>query len=495
MEKLLGLLHEGTIIDLRALYTAALRYKIMFVGAFVLFAVLLGYNFYNQPTIYAISIPLKADVSHKISTDLSSLLPTENLNPLTVEEIDVSLSSFNFVSSLSQMVAGAPEFKNMNFGNMKAVKPFWGWQIAKKCSDKQECIVENLTGIIRPFYSLEGGTIPARFNLIVNSIDKTTTKVLSTIIVKAIEQDRVRLKQLTVQKEINNVSHLIDESKSMMIKMGGYEVLQEQEKLQNNIESLKDQIKMLQLNASLETANSSALQAKLSETKKRTTASVESKENYEALLKVQNRLNEIRQNILFLSHSTEDSRSSTDKLIIAQLKQERDRLIAALPAEQRMRAMQIAENLQEKHMENIGNVEFDYSVSKNKYSKLSADYEAARIELDKLLQKKIENETKINGMKADLDFLKSLEAKLMSLKLIKATMNSDLIFEDGSQFIEEFKKASLAKLALFSFFISAFLYLLALVIKHSLDDKIYDEGDVRLYFKNLEFVGEVPSFD
>ena len=112
-----------------------------------------------------------------------------------------------------------------------------------------------------------------------------------------------------------------------------------------------------------------------------------------------------------------------------------------------------------------------------------------------MMQKKLINESKVNGMKADLDFLKNLESKQMSLKLLNATMNSDLIFEDGNQLIEEFRKSSFAKIFLFSFAISGFLYLISILIRFTADDKIYGEEEIRMYFKELDFIGEVPSFD
>ena len=73
-------------------------------------------------------------------------------------------------------------------------------------------------------------------------------------------------------------------------------------------------------------------------------------------------------------------------------------------------------------------------MSKNKIAKLNKDYEASKAELEALMQQKLINEAKVNGMKSDLDFLKGLEAKQMSLKLLNATMTSDLIFEETNKY-------------------------------------------------------------
>ncbi len=495
MEKLTGLFHENTLIDFRVFFLISRRYKIFMVMGGIVFFLVLFYNYYDQPLIFTMNIPLKVEASHRISTDLSSLLPSENKTEITLEEFNVSLSNYTFLKILSRYIVSEPAFDKLNFGNVQSVRSILGSELRKKCIGNEECVISNLTNSIRAFYTLEQGGTENRFKITVNAIDKNTAKVLSRLISKAVEEDRIRIRQYTVQKEINNVTSLIDESRVILQKMGGYTVLQDQEKLVNDITDLKDRVKMLQYNLSIESANAESLQAKLFENKKRTRNGIGDKDEYEKMLKIQIRLTDIKQNINSLTHIPEDLRSASDELIISQLNTERTRLLKSLPPEQRFRAMQIEETFFEKQMENSRNVEFDFLVSKNKIAKLNEDYTSSQLELDKLLKQKMTNEGKLNGMKADLDFLKSLESKQMSLKLINATMNSDIITEEGSQFIDEFRRSSLAKLAMFSFFISGFLYLIALITKYSLDDKIYDEDDIRLYFKNLDFIGETPTFD
>lgn len=495
MEKLLGLLNESTIIDLRMLFQVIGRYKGYLFLAVLFFFSFFTYHYYTQPIIYSKIVPIKLLTTHKVSTDLSALLPVDNANVLTLDELNITLANYSFLKSLAELAFQDPSFDQMDFGSTKSRQSLLGSELKNSCRLDKECVVNRLAPVLKELFSIEQGLTENRFTLVTNAIEKLTVRSLSHLLVKAIEIDRIKVRQYTVLKEMKSVSSLIDESRSVMLRMGGYTALEEQEKLTNNIADLKERIRMLQSTASIEMANSTSLQSKLIQNKKTTKKVGASKESYESYLKIQSRLNEIKINLTQLTHIPEESRSETDKKIISQLSSERSRLLSAIPAEQQLKSMVLDESFKDKQRENSGNFEFDYLVSKNKIAKLTADYEASKLELNEMLQMKLVNENKVNGMKSDLDFLKSLESKLMSLKLLNATMNSDLIFEDGNHRIEEFRKSSFAKIFLFSFAITAFLYLVIILIRFSADDLIYGEDEIRLYFKELEFIGDVPAFD
>ena len=157
--------------------------------------------------------------------------------------------------------------------------------------------------------------------------------------------------------------------------------------------------------------------------------------------------------------------------------------------------MELAETFIEGQRVKSSDFEFDYTVSKNKLEKLTSDYEEAKKDLDSMLEQKINNENKVVGMKTDLEFLKNLEAKQMSLKLLSSTMTSDLYFEDVGTYANEYRQSSYLKIFLFSFGITFFLYLISIFIRFMFDDKIYGEDEIRNHFKNIDFVGEVPKFD
>lgn len=495
MDKLLSLLNEVTIIDLRMLYQITLRYKIHFLFAAGFFLTFCTYYFYSQPIIYSVSMPIKVVTTLKVSNDLSALLPIDNANTLTLEELTITLSNNSFISRFAALTIESPVFDQMNFGSTKSRQSLFGSELRRVCKTENDCILERLAPALKELYMIEQGLTENRFILITSAIEKNTARTLSVILAHAIEMDRISVRQYTVLKEIKSVGSLIDESRSVMLAMGGYKALDDQERLNNNILDLKERIRMLQESTSLEVANATSLQAKLLQNKKTIKRIGISKDGYDGYVKVQARLNEIKLNIANLTSLPEKDRTMTDKSIIAQLKAERSRLLAVIPAEHQLNTMVLDESFKDKQRENFGSYEFEYSVSKNKLAKLNEEYEASKLELNGMMQEKLINESKVNGMKADLEFLKSLESKQMSLKLLNATMNADLIFEEGNQLIKEFRSSSFSKTFLFSFAITAFLYLISILIRFSADDKIYGKEEVLMHFKKLDFIGEVPSFE
>lgn len=495
MEKLTGLLNEATIVDMRMFCKIANRYKLHLVFALVFFFSFFLYSFYSQPIIYAVNVPIKVATSHKVSTELSDLLPLDNANVVTLEELNITLSSNSFLKSFAEITTLDPEFANLDFGNLQSRKSLLGSDIRKACSNDNVCVINRLAPILRELFSIEMGLTSNRFKLTASAIESNTAHALAGFLIKAIELDRIKVRQYMVLKEIKSVGSLIDEGRSMMKKMGGYKALEEQEKLQNNMADLKERIRMLQYNSSVELANGTTLEAKVVEGNKAIKIEGAPEDQYELFLKHQSRLNEIKINLNNLTHVPEEKRSESDKLIISQLLEEQGKLSKVLPSGDALKSMTSVAAFKKKQQESSGSVEFDYSVSKSKISKLTEEYEASKNQLNRLVQMKLLNESKVDGMKADLDFLRNLEAKQMSLKLLNATMTSDLIFEDVNQQVEQFRKASFYKILFFSFSITAFLYLLSIIGRYVTDDKIYGEEDIRMYLKELDFVGEVPAFD
>lgn len=495
MEKLTGLLNEATIVDMPMFCKIAVRYRLHLVLALIFFFFFFLYSFYSQPIIYAVNIPIKVATGHKVSTELSDLLPLDNANIVTLEELNITLSSSTFLKSYAEIATLDSNIDNLDFGNLQSRKSLPGSEIRKICNNDDLCIVNRLAPILRESFSIEMGPTSNRFKLTASAIESNTAHALAGFLVKAIELDRIKVRQYMVLKEIKSVASLIGESRSMMKTMGGFAALEEQEKLQNNIADLKERIRMLQYNSSVEVANETTLEAKVVEGNKAIKNDGTPENEYELFLKHKSRLSDIKVNLNNLTHVPEDKRSASDKLIIAQLLEEQERLLAILPSGEALKAMELKTTFKKKQQENSGSVEFDYSVSKSKISRLTEEYEISKEKLNRLVQMKLLNESKVDGMKSDLEFLKNLETKQMSLKLLNATMTSDLIFEDVNQQVEQFRKASFYKVLFFCFSITAFLYLFTLVVRYVMDDKIYGEEDIRMYLKDLDFVGEAPAFE
>jgi hypothetical protein len=496
MYKVNLLLNENTIVDFKLLGKLGLRYKSHFLFAVVFLCSIFLINYYSQPVIYSVNVPVKVVSSHVVANDLSSLLPVDTTNNVTLSELKISISTLAFVRSLSELATEDSEFDSLNFSSVTVNKNLYGRDLKKVCKENKECVVDRLSDNLRSLFSIDQGPSESRFILTVNAKDKKTAKELSSLVIKAIDLNRVQVRQYLVLKEIQSVGNLITEGRSILQKMEGYKALEESEKLKNSIADIKERIRMLQYSSSIETANASSLESRLAENK-RSTASVvpEAQENFEKIQKIHSRLVEIKQNISLLSSIPENKRSASDNTFIDQLRNEQARLNSELPSEHSRKKMELSQSFIENQRGKSGEFEFDYQVAKQKLERLDKEYEASKVELSELLQQQLANENKVISMKADLEFLKSLESKQLSLKLLKATMTSDLFFEDLSAEAREFRQSTHGRIFFFSFSLTLFLYILSIIIRFILDDRIYGEDEIRSYLKDLDFIGEVPSFE
>lgn len=496
MDKFNQLLNENTIVDFKLLWKLSTRYRSHLILAALFFMAIFSFNYYVQPVIFAVNVPLKAISNHTVANDLSTLLPVDNANTVNLSELKISMENYSFLKSYAELATKDTHFNKLNFGSVNSNDDIYGSELKKVCGKDKECLYDRLANVLKGSFNVEQGLTENRFILTVNAKEKQTVQRLTSILLKALELNRVHVRQYLVLKEIQSVGNLIAESRSIMQKMDGYKALEDQEKLNNNISDLKERIRMLQNSASLEMANVSTLESRLAENKRSTRKKVaESREEFERIQKAQARFVDIKQNISILSSMPEEKRSDSDRLIIAQLKEEQHRLSKIIPPEPHRKSMELTENFIEGQRGKSGDYEFDYMVAKNKLEKLNQDYEASKAELNEMLQTKILNEGKVVGMKADLEFLKNLESKQMSLKLLNATMTSDLFFEDVSSVAREYRQSTYLKIFLFSFSLTFFLYLLSILFRFFRDDRIYGEEEIRSQLKNLDFVGEVPLFE
>ena len=496
MSKFNQLLNENTIVDFGLLWRLTKRYRSHLLLALGFFATFFTYNYFNQPVIYALNIPLKAVSQEPLGpTNPTQMMLGGEGNGLSLNELKISLENYSYLKLLAESIMSDPSFFEMNFGSIKMNNNFYGKEISLKCRKDKKCITETLINNLKELYVLEPGITDNRFVLNVKAVNKKTVQTLTAHLTKTIEINRIQVRKYQIIKEIDSVKSLIEESRSLIQKIDGYTTLEEQEKIQNGISELKDRIRMLQQSSSQELSNVSSLESKLNENKKTTISNLGlGSIEVEALKKNQARLAEIRQNIIILSNIPVEKRTAADNLIIEQLMAEKTSLQKQLPADKKRKDIELKDSFAANQRTKTSDFEFDYQVSKTKMAKINADLEQAKQELGKLLEKKIENENKVVGLKSDMEFLKNLEAKQMSLKLISATMTSDVFFEDSNPFATEYRQSSYLKIIIFSFSITLFLHILSIIIRFLYDDKIYGEDDLKSKFANLDFIGEVPKF-
>ena len=137
----------------------------------------------------------------------------------------------------------------------------------------------------------------------------------------------------------------------------------------------------------------------------------------------------------------------------------------------------------------------DYNVLREKIKKEQAEYDKTKEELDKLQVEHAEVSRKLDDMKPNTGYLDLLEKKLISLKLLSSTITTDLVVDNIGNNIKIHKNASLSKYLVFATISSIFFIFLLTVIRYLFDQKIYSEDDVKVFFEDLEVIGNTPEFE
>ena len=495
MKKLALLLDDITIINFGLIFKLGIRYSLHFFLAVALFFVLYLKYFYTQPIIFSTIVPMKVSNRQALTMDASATGKLNIDNTVSLSELQANFSSFAFNKTFAEYIVKDMEFSKMDFGSIVTGKHWRGYEIEASCGNSKECIVKNVAGLLGGMYTVDQGLTDDRYALTINSLNYETTLKLSTLIIKAIDQNRIESRRYLVDKEILSIEDLIKETRSFLQQQGGFQRIEEEDKNAQIITELKERMHTLQSALSNETANATALEARMVENRK----IVESSFSSEGINKIrrrddEKRIVEIRHNILILMSIKEEKRSESDKNILAQLQNELSGLEAKNQGDN-IRSLSLRDSFSDDQKSKENDIKFDTIVSKNKVANLKADYEAIKQQVNALQKDKTNRESNVSKLKQELDFLKTLEAKQISLKVTNSTMTSDLQFEDFSKSVNTFRRSSSVKIALFSFCLTFLVYMFTLIVRYVMDDRIYSEEDVSIYLKDLEFYGEVPTFD
>lgn len=476
MAKLQRLLNESTIIDLKMILCLSARYRSLSVLGLLFFIASVVFFTLTRPVIYSASAPIKVFPKNFVSKEKQSFMPTPNENLITLEELRLNVQNRAFLNKVAESLVADSTFKFSTFlGSNKVLNS------------------SSLVSVLNENIHIENGLMEDRFNLVVTSADKTIPHLLLKHLIPAIENERVRIGQYALKKELSSVEDLLKESQALMNSRVGENPLEEQSILSNKISSLKDEAKILQQSVSVESINISALSAKLHENRKNVgpqTSQLDKPEAKEARLRIQ----ELQGNILQLRAMTKANQSHYDKKIISQLESELNQLSTKYRSVASLQNFEQKESFVAKQREGQKTLEFDLQVAKTKLSKLNQEYDLIMTELNSTIEKKMALDSQVASLQADMQFQKELESKQMSLKLNIATYTSDVLFEDFQIAVNSFRSISMLFIYLWSLVLAGAVYLLMIVGKFIMDDKIYQADDVHHSIAGLSFVGEVPAF-
>lgn len=500
MKKFNALLHDVTVINFLLVARLALRYRL--VSALAVFAIIssVSYFYFSQITIHTKKVYFKiynqndGENSQKSLTDIV----TDAANSfLTQGEVTAIISNYEFTHSLAEKLVESPHFTKFNFNNPLKKGHRTHAELFEAC-DSKDCLVKTVQAMTPSFYNLDAEAGTGRFILTVTTRSAITTLNIIKSFKTALEETRLKAAIADYDNQISQTNELIAKSRVDLDAKGGFNKVASGESLDADIAQQNDKIKNLAARLNQETDQFHFQQIRLKESGVAANRNIDdsNKLEYENYIKVIKRIDLLRQNIASINSTSLEARTETDKKILEQLKTE---LIANEKELKKMKGVKrnIAhdDTFISNQINNQTNFEFDYKVTTAKVKKLNSEYENSKKELEALYEKKALLENELLALKPDLEYLKLMESKLVSLKMLKSALKSDVSFEQFGNEVASFKRNTFSQLLVFCVVLITFLLFIALIVIYLFDDRIFDEYEIAKCCDNLQVIGQAPTFD
>ncbi len=495
MKKLNYLLHSVTVIDFVLVAKLMLRYRALTVAGGALLLGLIPYVHFAQPLVFQKEVYFKVVRDESVQRE-SKLLAELSTPRNTMNETVALVSSYEFLGKLAAKLVQEKNFEALDFDH-----PTMGitgrTRELERCGD-DSCRTERLRGLLPNLFSLTADAATERFTLKITTRSKQTTLQILQAFEVVINEQRIAIATEQTEKQLTQLRELAAKSRRELQGKGGFDKLASAEFLEALITQQKN--KILSISNRLSQGDSQAYSqwVRLKESDITSQTSIEGSQKliYESYVKVNKRIEELRQNIAALASIAPASRTATDSLILAKLQRE-----LVVNEEELAKMGKVSRNVSlDDSFINIqkGNksaMEFDYRVTGAKVRKFRVQYEQAKAELDSLYSRKGALENELIALKPDLEYLKLIESKLVALRFKQSSISSDVLFEPYGPEVQSFKRNSLAWIGLFSFMFVAFLLFISYIVFYLFDDRIFDELEVERCLDELPIVGHAPQFE
>ena len=138
--------------------------------------------------------------------------------------------------------------------------------------------------------------------------------------------------------------------------------------------------------------------------------------------------------------------------------------------------------------------EFNFKVISDQVEMARNKYRSLQEEKQKLIDQRIKLETEMKQIGPTVTLLGDLESKNIEYQLLESTVVSDLVFDRFATSVKQMRKLSLFFLLLYTFISMFFLLLTSLVGRYLLDNRIYDEDDLKSVLGHVKILGSIPEF-
>jgi hypothetical protein len=498
MKKFGIILDDTTIINFPFFWKLLKRYLfIAMIGPMITMGI--GANKYmKQDTFYLQQSGFKNTSGNSGGGgSIASLLGEQKTGP-SPSEIIGTVSGVDFQREFAIRVRQHENFPKLNLTQFGAKTKIDAIELLRPCDGDKECEIARVRQFVSGFVGIvPAGKIDHKYNVKVMTLDKMTTQTLTEIAVKLLVETRLKATRREMYEQLKVTEELSDKKKKELEDVDIDHIKDQKKSIEDRLRTLDFKIRSLSALHQKQKIEVSYYETKLNETKK--TGRKKLKFNDEEAFKKRNDLEgkiDSIENDISAIRLASDRLSEQDKVIIDQLKLElkkKRRELAKLGDRGRNVASTKAFTKRIKSQKNY--TQFDFNIIKNQFKKISIDFEKAKKEKKKLLSEIVKIDAQLEKLEPSFEYLKTLEKKIIQLKLISSTIVPDFVFDKERGDVKRIRKTTKGKVVAFSLFGGMVLMVVLVLLRFLFDDKIYDEYELEHSFEELTIIGHTPDFD
>lgn len=501
MKKFDLLLDGTTVLNFPMYFRLIKRFKKV---SFIIFAIVLlfalGLNFF-QKTIYYTSITFadtaagNTDPSVKM---LGAFLGGDNKDNNKAYQIIALKKSMDFTRNVATKLIENENFSKLRFDlSLFGSSHLKASEIIKRCNKKPECIKAEITELLPSFYEIfDRDRAGVMFTLEVKASDELTAQILIHVLQESINEARIKALKTSIAQQEKTNTEMLNIKEIELEKSDFYNLLEQKNILESRIKEIDDKI---DINGKIFAEVKSSL-ANLESRVTRSRAVVGRKVGLNEIAKEKKRA-ELKERIEKLNKDlnaleiTNFEYTEKDKLIIENLKTELEIKKKELAKLGQGNSSSNMDTFIKSSEEKLNSTELEYKVVKDQYETLSKSYDEYLAEKNKILEEKTKADQTIERLAPMAKYVKETRAKVDQLNLMASTIVSDVRFDIYPKPPEETKKISKILILAYSIVLFGFLTIAMLTIGFLLDDKIYDEEDLKEISDDLKIIGVVPKYD
>jgi len=498
MKKLNSLLHDVTVLNFRFIAKLMRRYRRLSMGAVVgVVAVAMGL-YLTQPTVFQkqafFEIQNRAVEDPHSKGGISDIIQSK-AQGLKRPELMAIINSYRFRTRLAELIVRDERFGRLDLrgtlGRSESVEAF-------SCGS-EECHIGKVREAAPKLFTVDAENGTGRYILTVLTRSRDTTSVLLESFRTALQEVRHAEALAQVDGLMGQLEALIQTRKAELEATGGFDKVARSNLLDTLVVQQKDELLKLSTKLAQEKEQLNFQRIRLQESTQVASAEIgdTSKLNFERLVKLKKRTDDLRHNIASLSVTAPEQQTATERRILSELQAELEGAERELAQAARgpKRNIAVDGSFIDGQISGQSALEFDVKVVQAKVKGLERDYDKAKAKLDGLYSQKLSLDNELQGLKADIEYLKILEAKHLSLKLKRSTLGAEVFFDDYGPDMLVFKRSSLVQIVLFALLALLFFLVLAVALLYLFDDKIYDAEEVKFVCDDLPVLGQAPRFD